>query len=160
MGNFKQTKKILKMRTVALAVFAAATTDAEQQTACNAYLWGLEQAGWTCTADATDAKVFACTNTDTALNTTSNTVDSTSASWVEACVTDGGDVLAPKAIKGTTEKCDAWLAAKVKVNADYVVTAADKKTLEWATACNGLDGAASLTAFGDAVVAAIAALAF
>merc|ERR1712038_1418779 len=132
----KQTKKILKMRTVALAVFAAAanaTTDAEQQTACNAYLWGLEQAGWTCTADATDAKKFGCTNTDTALNATSNTVDSTSASWV---------------------------AAKVAANADYVLTAADKKTLEWATACNGLDGAASLTAFGAAVVAAIAALAF
>merc|ERR1711994_359392 len=103
MGNFKQTKKILKMRTVALAVYAAA------------------------------AKKFACTNTDTALNATSNTVDSTSASWVEACVTDGGDVLAPKAIKGTTEKCDAWLAAKVTANADYVLTAADKKTLEWAT---------------------------
>ena len=151
------------MRTVALAAIAAAanaTTDAEQQTACNAYLWGLEQAGWTCTADADDAKVFACTNTDTALNATSNTVDSTSASWVEACVTDGGDVLAPKAIKGTTEKCDAWLAAKVTANADYVLTAADKKTLAWAQACNGLDGATSLTAFGAAVIAAIAALAF
>ena len=151
------------MRTVALAAIAAAAnaiTDAEQQTACNAYLWGLEQAGWTCTADAADAKKFGCTNTDTSLNATSGTVDSTSDAWEEACVTDGGDVLAPKAIKGTTEKCDAWLAAKVKANADYVVTAADKMTIGWAEACNGLDGAASLTAFGAAVVAAIAALAF
>ena len=151
------------MRTVALAAIAAAanaTTDAEQQTACNAYLWGLEQAGWTCVAATATPKVFTCTNTDTALNATSGTVDSTSAAWVEACVTDGGDVLAPAAIKGTTEKCDAWLAAKVKANADYVLTAADKKTIEWATACNGLDGATSLTAFGAAVIAAIAALAF
>ena len=61
---------------------------------------------------------------------------------------------------GTQAKCDAWLAEKVKANADYVVTDADKKKLDWAEACNGLDGATSLTAFSAAVIAAIAALAF
>ena len=52
------------------------------------------------------------------------------------------------------------MEAKVAVDADYVVTAEDKKTLAWAVACNGLDAATSVTAFGAAVVAAIAALAF
>merc|ERR1711934_89653 len=104
MGNFKQTKKILKMRTAALAIFAAtanALTEAEQQIECNGYLWGIQQKGWTCAVDAADAKKFTCTNPDTALNATADKVDSTSAAWVEACVTDLGDKLAPKAIVGT-----------------------------------------------------------
>ena len=75
------------MRTVALAIFAAvasATTvdpNAAQQTECNAYLWGIQQKGWTCVADTNDAKVSTCTNTNTSLNATSNTVDSTSDPW-------------------------------------------------------------------------------
>ena len=72
------------MRTVALALFAAAANadaaaEAAKQAACNGYLWGLEQLGWTCTADADVATTYTCANTDTALDGT--TVDSSSVAW-------------------------------------------------------------------------------
>ena len=92
------------MRTAALAIFAAtanAVTEAEQQIACNAYLWGIQQKGWTCKVDASDAKKFTCTNPDTALNAKAGEVDSTSGAWIEECVTDTAEKLAPKAIVGT-----------------------------------------------------------
>ena len=95
------------MRTVALAIFAAvasATTvdpNAAQQTECNAYLWGIQQKGWTCKVDANDAKKFTCTNPDSALNAKAGEIDSTSEAWAEECTTLNDEKLAPKAIVGT-----------------------------------------------------------
>ena len=72
------------MRTIALALFAAAANadaaaDALAQAACDGYLWGLGQAGWTCTEDADNAGDWTCANTDATL--ASSTVDSTSTAW-------------------------------------------------------------------------------
>ena len=151
------------MRTIALALFAAAakadaTADAVIQTACNGYLWKLEQDGWTCTVDDDDATAYTCANTDTSLDGTE--VDSSSLPWSTACTKADGNAVTPKPVVGTQEACDAWLLAKTTANPDYVVTAEDKKKIDWALACNGLDAASAVTAFGAAVVAAIAALAF
>ena len=151
------------MRTIALALFAAAANadaaaDAIQAATCDGWLWGLEILGWTCTADATVATTWTCVNTDTALDGT--TVDSSSSAWGDACTLADGTKISPEPIVGTQELCDAWKEAQVALDANWVEDAADRETLEWAVACGGLDGASALTAFGAAVVAAVAALAF
>lgn len=151
------------MRTIALALFAAAANadaaaDALQEAVCDGYLWGLELLGWTCTADASVATTWTCENTDTTMDGAS--VDSTSNVWATACTLADGTKISPEPIVGTQELCDAWTQAQIDADANWVIDAADKETLEWAVACGGLDGASALTAFGAAVVAAVAALAF
>ena len=68
--------------------------------------------------------------------------------------------MTPVAPVGTQELCDAWTEVKLAADPDWVLSDEDKKTFDWAVACAGLDGASALTAFGAAVVAAVAALAF
>ena len=152
------------MRTIALALFAAAANadaaaDALTHDLCDGYLWGLEVADWTCEADADVATTWTCENgTDAALLST--TVDSTSAAWKLMCTLDDGTLISPEQIVGTEALCTAYEEAKVAADADWVLTDAEKATIEWVTACGGLGGASALTAFGAAVVAAFAALAF
>ena len=56
--------------------------------------------------------------------------------------------------------CPTDYTSQPKADPDWVLSDEDKKTFDWAFACAGLDGASALTAFGAAVVAAVAALAF
>ena len=152
------------MRTAALSLFAAmvaakdANTDLLQQDVCNAYLWGLQVLDWECTETDT-ANIWTCENSaDSTLQ--SSSVDNTSAGWELACTVSDGTWISPKQIKGTEALCDAYEAAAIEANADWVLTETEKATIEWVTACGGLDGASALTAFGAAVIAAVAALAF
>lgn len=169
----------------ALAAASAAATAAEdtaaalRQTTCNAYSFTSKGLGWTCTSGkaavvavdavvATDAveEVVAvaaapavptsCVTTNAALT---NAAD-IEAAWDVACKKADGTWFTPAEIKGTQELCDVYTAAKKVLKDDWVATDAEKKTTEWAYACAGLDGATSMTTFGVAIVAAIAALAF
>ena len=158
------------MRTIALALAAAGvqalTAEEEKaaaQTTCNAYYWGLQQAGWTCAEETDNDGVWKCTNSKTGSeNLPSSGVDSTSNAWQSACTTATTDVdVEPVAIVGTDALCEAWYTAKQgSATEAYVATVADKATIEYATACAGVDGATGVTAFGVAIVAALAALAF
>ena len=156
------------MRTAALFLVAAvasagaavknADTDLLQQDVCNAYLWGLQVLDWTCTETDT-ANIWTCENgTDATLQ--SSSVDNNSVGWETACTKSDGTWISPKQIKGTEALCDAYEAAALEADANRVLTDAEKETIEWVTACGGLDGASALTAFGAAVIAAVAALAF
>ena len=158
------------MRTIALALAAAAvqavTPEEEKaaaQTACNGYYWGLQQAGWTCAEETDNDGVWKCTNSKAGSeNLPSSGVDSTSNDWQTACTTATTDVdVEPIVIVGTDDLCDAWYTAKQGTATEaYVATAADKAKLDYAVACAGVDGATGVTAFGVAIVAALAALAF
>ena len=89
----------------------------------------------------------------------SSGVDSTSDAWKLACtILSTDEKLEPKSFEYNKERCDAWFAEKKGSDYDdYVATAADMLTIEYAYACGG---ATSLTAFGVAIIAAITALAF
>ena len=158
------------MRTIALALAAAGvqalTAEEEKaaaQTSCNAYYWTIQQAGWTCSEDPQNDGDWVCSNDkEGSTQLPSTDVDSTSSGWQQACTTATTDVdVEPVAIVGTEALCDAWYAAKQGTATDpYVATAADKAKLDYVTACAGVDGATGVTAFGVAIVAALAALAY
>lgn len=144
----------------ALAAASAAAVPATQVT-CDAYYNTNFALGWTCVSGKELTEVedveTSCTNTNAAL-ATSGTIES---GWDTACKKDDGTTwFAPTAIVGTVELCDAYKLVFTTLDADWVATDAEKKTFAWATACGGVDGATSMTTFGVAIVAAIAALAF
>ena len=146
------------MRTqIAAILAAAAAAQATTQAGCDGAEFAALTAGIDCTQDA-DTNAFTCVDDGTADVANTAAELTTAATVMDAAC----GALSPADFASATQAtCTTYKDSLVDdAGAAREPTVAEYASIEYAYACWGVEGATSVTAFGAAIVAAIAALAF